>query len=183
VNKTTVRMAMAAGLAASSLGFAAGAHAQNAPPAWDTLVRCAQTPDEAARLSCYDSAMRAAGYSPNPAAVAEEHRKGFGLTVPKITVLKKHKREEGAKTAGAPQAPEQENPNRVELTVDQVAVTQPVGRVVVFTTEGQIWQQTDDTQINTLPKEGDSFVIRREALGGYFCDVNKHQAVRCKRVK
>jgi hypothetical protein len=178
VSRLVAVMAVAVGVTA-----AAGAHAQNAPPAWDTLVRCAQTPDESARLACYDAAMRAAGYSPNPAAVAEEHRKGFGLTMPKVTVLKKHKREEGAKTAGAPAAPEQENPNRIELTVDQVAVTQPVGRVVVFTSEGQIWQQTDTTEINTLPKEGDAFVVRKEALGGYFCDVNKHQAVRCKRVK
>jgi hypothetical protein len=162
---------------------ATSASAQKAPPNWDTLVKCAQTPDEAARLACYDSAMRAAGYAPNPAAVAEEHRKAFGLTVPNVNVFKHKKREEGAQAAGANAPPPEENTNRIELTVDQVAVTQPVGKIVVFTTEGQIWQQTDTTQVNTLPREGDSFEVHKEALGGYFCDVNKYQSIRCKRVK
>ena len=48
---------------------------------------------------------------------------------------------------------------------------------------GQIWQQTDTTEINTYPKEGDTLEIRKEVLGGYMCDVNKYQSVHCKRVK
>jgi hypothetical protein len=175
-------------IAAAGLSLALGApsaHAQKGqPPAWDTLVKCAQTPDEAARLACYDTAMRAAGYAPNPAAVEEEHRKGFGLTMPKVSVLKHHKKEEGAKTAGGAAAPtEQANPNEVEVTIDQVATTQPLNRLIIFTSEGQIWQQTDDTTVNNLPREGDSVRIHKEPLGGYFCDVSKYQAVRCKRVK
>ena len=72
---------------------------------------------------------------------------------------------------------------RVDVTVDQIAVTQPTNKVIIFTTDGQIWQQTDTTQINTYPKEGDTLEIRKEILGGYMCDVNKYQSVNCKRVK
>ena len=177
VSRLVAALAVAIGITA----VASTSSAQKAPPAWDTLVRCAQTPDESARLACYDSAMRAAGYAPNAAAVAEEHRKSFGLTVPKVNVFKHKKREEGAQTAGAAAPPPEENPNLIELTVDQVAITQPVGKLVIFTSEGQIWEQTDTTQVNTLPKEGDSFVVHKQTLGGYLCDVNKYQSVRCKR--
>ena len=184
MSRTIVSIGLATGLAVSALGFATGAHAQGTPPAWDTLVRCAQTPDESARLACYDTAMRAAGFAPNPAAVAEEHRKGFGLSFPKMSALKRHKKEEGSQAAGPapPPAPEG-NPNEIEVTVDQIAITQPLGRIVIFTSDGQIWQQTDTTQVNSYPKEGETLSIHKEVLGGYLCDANKYQAVRCKRVK
>ncbi len=176
----TLGIAAGAGLLLAAAG---GAHAQSAPPAWNTLVRCAQTPDETARLACYDSAMRAAGYAPNPTAVAEAHRKGFGLPFPKVSALNRHKKEEGRQAGGAaPETPEA-NPDVIEVSVDQIAITQPLGRIVIFTTEGQIWQQTDSTQISEYPKEGDSITIHKGVIGGYLCDANKYQSVRCKRVK
>ena len=180
--RTLASTALVAGLAFSGLVPSVGAYAQGTPPAWDTLVRCAQTPDETERLACYDAAMRSAGYAPNPTAVAEDRRKKFGLSVPKVNVFKHHKKEEGSAVAGvAP--PIEENADRVDVTVDQIAVSQPTNKVIIFTTDGQIWQQTDTTQINTYPKEGDTLEIRKEILGGYMCDVNKYQSVNCKRVK
>lgn len=172
-------LALAAGVSA----FGLAASAQNSPPAWDTLVRCAQTPDEAERLACYDAAMRAAGFAPNPAAVTAERRKSFGLSMPKMNVFKHNKKEEGARIAGAQQAPVEENPNEIEVTVDQIAITQPADKIVIFTTDGQIWRQTDNTQVNSYPKEGDTVSIHKGPLGGYLCDVNKYQAVRCSRAK
>ena len=179
MSRSIVSIGLATGLAFSALGLAGGAHAQNTPPAWDTLVRCAQIANEGDRLACYDTAMRAAGYAPNPTAVAEDQRKHFGLSLPRVSVPKRHKKEESQVAGAAPQS----NPNEIEITVDQVAITQPVGKLVIFSTEGQIWEQTDTTQVNNLPKEGDSVSIHKEALGGFFCDVNKYQSVRCKRMK
>ena len=179
VSRLMAALAVAAGLAAAATAVSA----QNAPPAWDTLVRCAQTPDEAARLACYDTAMRAAGFAPTPAAVAENRRHSFGLTAPKLNVFKHRKQDEGAQAAGGREALPEENPNLIEVTIDQVAVTQPANKVIIFTNDGQIWQQTDTTQLNGLPKEGDSMEIHKQTLGGYMCDVTKYQAVRCKRVK
>ena len=179
VSRLLAALAVTAGLGATGVP----AIAQNTPPPWDTLVRCAQTPDESARLACYDAAMRAAGVAPNPAAVAENRRHSFGLSAPKLNVFKHNKQQEGAEAAGGHAPAPQENPNRVEVTIDQVAGTEPSNRIVIFTNDGQIWQQTDTTQLNTLPKEGESFEIHREPLGGYLCDVTKYQSVRCKRVK
>jgi hypothetical protein len=180
-------LALVAGLAVSGMAFVAAASAQNAPPAtgtppaWGTLVGCAQTANAKDRLACYDSAMRAAGYAPNPEAVAAEHRKTFGLTVPSIN-LGGHKKKTEEAQAGAASPPE-ENPNEVDVTVDQVAITQPTGKVIIFTSDGQIWKQTDTTSVNSYPKEGDTIHIHREVLGGYFCDVNKYQSVSCVRAK
>jgi len=183
VSRSFVTIALVAGMAASGAASVAFAQAAGASPSWDTLVKCAQTPDESARLACYDAAMRAAGYSPNPEAVAAEHHKAFGLSMPKVTVFKKKKQEEGAEVAGAAPAPPVDNPNQTEITVDQIAITQPAGKIIIFSTDGQIWRQVDTTSINNLPKEGDTVPIHKEVLGGYFCDVNKYQSVRCQRVK
>lgn len=179
VSRLVAALAVTAGVCSA----ATVAGAQNAPPAWDTLVHCAQTADEAERLSCYDTAMRAAGYAPNPSAVAENRRHSFGLTAPKLNVFKHRKSEEGARAAGGSAPAPAENPDRVELTVDQIAITQPSDKIIIFTNDGQIWQQTDTTPITNYPREGDTITVRKEVLGGYFCDVNKYQAVRCKRVK
>ena len=183
MSRTIISMAVAAGLAASAIGAVALAQSTGTPPSWDTLVKCAQTPDEAERLACYDTAMRASGFAPNPEAVTAEHHKTFGLSMPKVNVFKQKKKEEGAQTAGASKAPVEENPNRIEVTIDQIAVTQPSGKLVFFTTDGQIWRQTDTTTLNSYPKEGDSMEIHKEQLGGYFCDATKYQSVRCQRVK
>ena len=179
VSRLLATMAVTAGVCSAATVVSA----QNAPPAWDTLVHCAQTADEAERLACYDTAMRAAGYAPNPSAVAESHRHSFGLSAPKLNVFKHRKSEEGARAGGGSTQAPVENANRVEATVDQIAITQPSNQIIIFTNDGQIWQQTDTTPISNYPREGDTITIRKEALGGYFCDVNKYQAVRCKRVK
>ena len=188
MSRLIATMVAATSLSVAVFGAAAGAHAQDAPPSgtppqWGTLVRCAQNPDEAARLACYDGAMRAAGYAPNPVAVEENHRKTFGLSMPKVNVFKHHKTEEGEQASGAAPPPPKENPNSVEATVDQVAIVQPGGRLLVFTSDGQIWEQTDGTVLSSEPEEGSTMLIHRNAIGGYFCDANKYQSVRCKRDK
>jgi hypothetical protein len=193
VSKLNVAAAAAAGVAgAIALGLAGSAAAQDAsapstPPSWDALTHCAQMPADDARLSCYDAAMRAAGYAPKPAEVAEEHRKKFGLPTPKLSILKHHDTEQGRQAAAqggaaAPAAPAA-NPDKVMVTVQEVATIQPDDRMLVITDEGQIWEQTDSTALSSTPKSGDMMEIRRNFIGGYFCVPNKYQAVRCKRDK
>jgi hypothetical protein len=191
VSKLNVAAAAAAGMAgAIALGLAGTASAQDAsspstPPSWDTLVRCAQMASDDGRLSCYDAAMRAAGYGPKPAEVAAEHRKRFGLPAPKINILKHHDTESGRETAhvASSSAEPQENPDKVTVTIEEVATLQPGDRLLVITGEGQIWEQTDTTPLNTTPKPGDMMEVRRNMFGGFFCAPNKYQAVRCKRDK
>jgi photosystem II stability/assembly factor-like uncharacterized protein len=190
VSKLNVAAAAAAGVAgAIAVGLAGAASAQDAsapsaPPSWDTLTRCAQMPADDARLACYDTAMRTAGYGPKPAEVAEEHRKKFGLPLPKFSAPKHHETEQASQGApGAAPAPPPVNPDKVTVTVQEVATLQPGDRLLVITDEGQIWEQTDDTPLNQTPKSGDTMNIRRNFVGGYFCEPNKYQAVRCKRDK
>ena len=61
MSRSIVSFALVAGLAVTASAPAAFAQGAGTPPAWDTLVRCAQTPDESERLACYDAAMHAAG--------------------------------------------------------------------------------------------------------------------------
>lgn len=170
-----------------------GASAAGTPPAWDTLVRCAQMANEDARLACYDTAMRAAGYAPKPAEVAEERRKRFGLSIPKVNILKHQSKQEGqaavaqnGASAAAPTAsppPVEENPNQVTVQVQQVATLQPDGRMLVITDDGQVWEQIDTTQVSSIPRAGGTMLIKRGSLGSFFCMANKYQEVRCRRMK
>lgn len=180
--------AAAAGLAAAiALGLARIASAQDAsaplsPPSMDALEHCAGLAADDARLACYDAAMRAAGYAPKPAEVAEEHRKHFGLPLPKLNALKHQEKQEGQAAAGqgAP-APPEENPDRSTVQIAQVATLQPTGKLLIVTDDGQVWEQIDTTQVNDFPKPGDSMEIHKGTLGSYLCEANKYQEVRCKR--
>jgi hypothetical protein len=158
------RFILAAGAAGAVLMFGAAAQAQQAsaaPPSWDTLVKCAQIAQEDARLACYDEAMRAAGFQPKPEEVAAEKRKRFGLSLPQIGILKHHEKEEGEQAAGGAAAPQkskreakrvEESEDEITVDLTQVATLQPDNKLVLFTSDGAIWQQTDTTQITTMPQ-------------------------------
>ncbi len=172
------------------LGVAGVALSQGspAPPSWSTLVRCAQNPSDDSRLACYDDAMRTAGYAPRPEAVAAEHRKFFGLSIPKIGALKRESGSENPQTAeAAPSAPGAALPpaapvdkDRVTVVIDKVAV-QGDGRMLFITDEGSVWVQTDDTQFEPFPVSGQTMEIKRGKLGGYLCQASKYKAIRCVR--
>jgi len=185
-----------AGFAAAVAAGPALAQQTGTPPSWDTLTHCAAMPSDAERLGCYDAAMRAAGYAPNPEAVVAERHRRFGLPEFSLNILHKESREKGeavgapagsaAQAAQASQAaqpgPAQptENENRIEVQIDEVA-TILNGKVLLVTTDGGVWEQTDQVVVHPFPKPGQTIIIRRERLGGFFCDVNKYQTVRCRR--
>ena len=172
---------------AGGLGLAGAALSQDqggAPPDWSTLVRCAGMGDADARLACYDTAMRNAGYAPKPEIVAQERRKHFGLPMPKLNILKHEGKERGSAEAqqgkAAPAPLPQEDEDRIDVTLEQVAVT--VGSKLIFiTTEGQVWEQTDSAVVQRQPKPGYVMTIRVGKLKGYFCQTDKWTSVRCER--
>ena len=187
----TTAAALAAVLAAGAAS-AQPAPGAGTPPSWDVLTHCAAMADEDARLSCYDAAMRAAGYAPKPAEVSAEKRRRFGLSFPEISLLRRHAKQAGAQTAAAaepaaaPAAPAEparveDDPNRVTVTLDVVATIQPSHRLALFTTDGAVWMQLDDETVSPFPKAGQTITIRRNPFGGYFCDFDKRNAVRCAR--
>ncbi len=185
LNMAAVGTAGLAGVLLLSIGGAVvsqEATPPGTPPPWATLVRCAGMPSDDARLSCYDDAMRAAGYAPKPEAVVAERHKHFGLSLPQIGGHKRHPQEEGAASAPAPSTAVQEDEDHIAVTLDKVALMGN-GRLLMITVDGGIWEQTDDVPVAPLPKSGEEMQIHRGKLGGYFCDVNKYKSVRCTRDK
>ena len=195
-----------AGAAAALILMAVGAPAQaqvsggsGVSPPWATLTRCADMGDEDARLACFDAAMHAAGYTPKAENTVEAKHRRFGLSMPQIGILKRHGKEEGERAGGGEGAvtaeadkgkhgkrgagPAQEQEDEIIVELTQVATVQPDERVILFTTDGGIWQQTDGVRPFPMPKEGDMITIHRSVLGGYTCDVNKYKSVRCKRIR
>ncbi len=161
----------AAGFAAlAALGAAGTGMSQDlTPPPWSALTRCAEMPADDARLSCYDAAMRAAGYQPKPEATAAEHRRRFGLSLPQISILKKKDREqgaeEGAQAAAAPSAapaaraearaapPPPVDEDKATVELEKIAV-QGNGKLLMITTDGQIWEQTELGADRALAQSG-----------------------------
>ncbi len=194
-------MARGAALAAALiLGPAGAALAQDgsqphASPAWDTLVHCADLPNDDDQLACFRSAMRASGYAPKPetvAAVTTERHRRFGLALPKIALPKKHQAGGGAAVvaegAGAgpaaaqPAAP-QEDESHVVVTLDQVVIVPPLNKLLFITTEGAVWAQIDQEVISPEPHKGQKMEIRRGKISGFFCAFDKRNAARCERVR
>ena len=176
---TTVIAAALAG----GLQIATAASAQDkTPPSWEALSRCADMTDPAKELDCYRAAMRDAGYVRNPQVAAAERHKTFGLTLPTL-----HKSPEKAKPAETAQAPgaapsvEGENESRISVKIVEVAYTRPLNQLLIVTSDGGVWEQTDTIPLTFTPRAGDSLEIRKTRFGGYFCKFDRTNAVRCER--
>jgi hypothetical protein len=175
-------------LASSMAGAALAQDQPKTPPSWDALVRCAQMSDDDASLACFRQAMKEAGFAPKPAEVAAEKRKHFGLSIPQVNILRRHAKEEGQQQAqgGGQAAPEAEGPkpgeneNEVYVTLSRVAILYN-GKLLFITTDGAIWEQTDDTEVEPRPQPGMMMKIHKGQLGGYFCDASQYKSVRCAR--
>ncbi len=142
-----LKAAIAAAALAGGLAVAGSALAQAGitPPDWQILLRCAEIGDGDQRLACYDQAMRAAGYAPKPEVVAEEKRKRFGLSVPKLNILKhddQKRTEVAGQAAPAPAAsappppPPKEDDDTVTVQLERVAVLYG-NKLLLITTEGR----------------------------------------------
>jgi hypothetical protein len=188
-------LVMGGGALVAALAVAGAAAAQTAvpsgpPPSWESLIPCAQKSDPVEGFKCYQAAMNAAGFTPNAQAVAAEKRRTFGLPLPSLHA---HKKTETAQ-AGAPAAaatasasaqpaalpPEPED--QVTVTLESVAVTPPLNRLLLVTTEGAVWQQTDNDTVAPLPKPGQTMTVEKGHIDGFFCRFDKRTKVRCKRM-
>jgi hypothetical protein len=205
MNRPVLVAAAAVLWAVAGLGVASAQDAPPgvSPPSWQVLKGCADKPSDAEVLACFRAAMREAGYKPS-SEVASAKRRQFGLPLP---TLHKHAKPvqpstevaQAAPAAGpsepssqaAPAAPRpapaaepeasDEDSGHITVTLSDVGLIPPLNRLLLVTTDGAVWKQTDDETVSPTPKPGQSFQILKNAFGGYFCKFDKRNMVRCVR--
>ncbi len=170
--------AVLGGLAAAETAIPSGP-----PPSWQSLIPCARSADPVDGFNCYQAAVRAAGYTPNPEIVAAERRRRFGLVLPSFGQKGAGDRqaERALAPAGAHNPGDREADDRITYVLDQVATLRPLDRLLLVTREGAVWMQTDSETVAPLPKAGQSMTVVKGAISGFFCQFDKRTKVRCVR--
>jgi hypothetical protein len=132
-----MRIALAA---FSALLIAGPAHADEARDALEAIAKCANVPDSAERLKCYDAAAprvrSALATPPQPAKEPGVTVESFGLPRAQKPVLK-------AEDFGKPPAPPgPEEVTSITATVLEFSKTAR-GKALFFLANGQVWRQLD----------------------------------------
>jgi hypothetical protein len=188
----------AALLATASIGAAlalapggAGAQDAAAPDAsssWADMAKCGAIANDAERHACTDEVLRKAGMMASEEARSREHRKSFGMDLPRFRIPAAHKQVSApavksaeASPPPAPVAPApSEDPDKVTVTVEKV-VQRGDGKFVFTTTEGAVWRQVESDAIMPRPRDGQMMTVMRTTLGGYMCMLSKWSSFRCTR--
>jgi hypothetical protein len=106
-----------------------------------------------------------------------EKKKGFGLGIhaPSDSAIRPKKEDRVRE-----ERLQQEDLRNLTLTLASVE-SSPLGRLVLTSTDGAVWEQTDSDPLNSRPHPGDTVRISKEMFGGYMCHVTRWEAVRCQR--
>ena len=164
------RVALAAGAAA--LIGAAGAFVHMAAAADATAPKtaadCRAIADFTLRGQCWDSLDK-------ENQTVKKREFGLGLHLPGATAIKPNKED---RVREAKQR--KEDVQSLVLTLADVENT-PRGLLLMTGTDGAVWEQTDGDSVPGDPVPGDTVTIKKSFLGGYFCQVNRWQEVRCQR--
>jgi hypothetical protein len=152
-----------AGVAGVFAPLAANAQSKSPPTAAD----CRAMTDFTQRGLCWD-ALDQAGLQDQKAVKKREF--GLGAHAP---------------AAAAVATPKQRKPDPVEvrglsLTLASV-VDSATGHILLISTDGAVWEQTDGDAIMSRPSPGDTVEVSKGMFGGYMCQVTRWQAVRCQR--
>ena len=134
----------------------------SAEAGWEAMTKCAAIVAADARHACADDVMRRAGLLPvtqdQPVAQAEPA------------------------TAKPIAPPPQKEDNQLSITL--AAVEQGAdGKLVLTTTEGAIWRQSERIVIFPLPQQGQTITITKTSFGGFMCKPTKWVAFRCYRAR
>lgn len=135
---------------------------------------CRRVSEDAARLACYDKAAGAldAAEAKGDVVVIDRaqaqavRRQAFGFNLPSVSLFNRAIRDEAV--------------DRVEVELSG-AHQGGDGRWVMATTTDQVWRQTESDDLFPAPRTGSKMVIRRGAIGSYFCKVDGLGATRCAR--
>jgi hypothetical protein len=100
---------------------------------------------------------------------------GVGLHAPSISAILPKKEDRVREQQAA-----KEDVRNLTLTLASVDQT-PAGRILLTSTDGAVWEQTDTDAVNGAPEPGDTVQVTKGMFGGYMCQVSQWQSVRCQR--
>jgi hypothetical protein len=133
---------------------------------------CRALTDFAQRGACWDALDQA---NQQDKQIEKKRDFGLGLHLPSVSAIKP-KAEKVARLADEEKA-ELKN---LTLTVSQVDDS-PLGRLIMTSTDGAVWEQTDGDPVNQRPEPGDTVEVSKGFMGGYLCKLTRWQSVRCQR--
>lgn len=178
IRKILVAATLATGV---PLPLPAQTTAMKAEQGWSAVARCAQADSELARHNCLDRVLRDAGLLTS-AMRATQQRRTFGLEDRLAPPARPPAASVPSPTASAAPAPAaQEPPDRLGI---QIASVQKAldGKLLITTTEGAVWRQSESVEMPQPPAAGDHMMIRKGSLGGYRCSVaTTNLTFRCER--
>ncbi len=164
---------LAALAAASTLSIQA-APVQERPETLAQLMACRGIADNAARLTCFDTAAGALDTAERQgdvvvidrAGVAETRRQLFGFEMPSLPRLFGP---EGAAEIDA-----------IESTLQSASLIGE-GRWVFRLADGSVWRQIDSERVRFQNRPGQPVRIRKATLGSFLLTVGDSRAVRVRR--
>ena len=141
------------------------------------LSDCRKITDDASRLACYDKAAGALDQAESQGQVVvidaaqanTVRRQAFGFKLPSLSIFTRS------------QPPTGEGVDHLSMTLDD-AHRGGDGRYTFVASDGAVWRQTDDGEFAIDPQKGSALLVKRGALGSFFCKVDKQPQVRCARV-
>jgi hypothetical protein len=183
----TASVNLVAAGAATLLLAAGAARSQEAPPdpaaAWAEMQKCGALVNDGARHACADDVLRRFGALAPPEARAAEHRRQFGLELPKRQPVSPAARQDHPRAApqlASTKTAAPDSDHEISVTLGEV-VLRGDGKLTLTTTDGAVWRQTESDPVRPTPKSGQTMVIERTALGGFMCKIGRWTAFRCMR--
>ena len=177
--RTAMKAAGTAILAMTAAGWAMGlqvarADATNPKSAAD----CRAITDFDLRGKCWDALDQNDQTAQKDQAETKKREFGLGLHYPSIAAILP-KREEMRAREQKVRTEEIRNQTLTLAAADQT----PLGRLLLTSTDGAIWEQTDGDAFTGNLAPGDTVEVSKASLGGYMCHVSRWQSVRCQRDK
>ncbi|WP_322964643.1 hypothetical protein [Sphingomonas fuzhouensis] len=144
---------------------------------FDELQRCKTTPDDHARLACYDRAAttilasRAAGdlMVLDRKTVIARKQSRFGLAVPTGEMF------------GGGKADDATAVRQLDSSIRAVKAANAQGRWNMELANGSVWQTIDT--LGFPPDAGDRIVLKEAPLGGYRASVAGGRSILVKRIR
>ncbi len=166
---------LAALIVAGAAGGAAAAPPPAGAPAVQAVIDCAKFSEPERRLACFDAAvavMAKSETSGDLVTIDREQRRAarrqaFGLTLPSLSFLNRGEKPEEI--------------NNITTAVTAASRT-PDGKWVITVEGGAVWRQIDTNELVNSPRVGSAVRIRTAALGSFFMNIDRQQAIRVHRV-